>query len=57
MHMDNPLAFANLIINDLLGLDLPVELPTVEEVDVQKEVMGTIADLADENGPNTETEE
>ena len=31
MHMDNPLAFANLIINDLLNIGTPLPVLTVDE--------------------------
>ena len=46
MHMDNPLGFANTIINDLLGENLPVESPQEESADIADDVMGGVGDLA-----------
>ena len=55
MHMDNPLGFANTIINDLLGENLPVDSPSEESEDIAGDIMGDVGGLAEDESNIPET--
>lgn len=50
--MDNPDAFANCIINDLLAQELPVDIEPQEEseIDFQEEFYSEVGELQEEEG-------
>ena len=49
LHMDNPIAFANCIINDILGENLPVEASQTAEEDYQADFINQANEVAETN--------